>query len=104
MILIKIPVDKNNPLRVMILLKIPLDKNNPLLETVCLLNPLSGALGLCADLHPLTGLPGNSTEPEAMPTRMMAASEFSLFSFDSVPIAGEGTSSLIQSEVSTGRV
>ena len=64
MILIKIPVDKNNPLRVMILLKIPLDKNNPLLETVCLLNPLSGALGLCADLHPLTGLPGNSLKDQ----------------------------------------
>ena len=79
----------------MILLKISLDKNNLLLETVVSAESVSGALGLRADLHPLTELHGNSTEPEAMPTRMMAASEFSLFSFDSVPIAGEGTSTVL---------
>ena len=55
-----------------------------------------GALGLPADLHPLTRLPRNSTEPEAMPKRMMAASESSLFSFHSVPIDGEeGTSTVL---------
>lgn len=79
----------------MILLKVSLDKNNLLLETVLSADSVSGALGLHADLHPLTGLPGNSTEPEAMPTRMMAASESSLFSFDSVPIAGKGTSTVL---------
>lgn len=73
----------------MILLKVSLDKNNLLLETVLSADSVSGALGLHADLHP--SLSTNSTEPEAMPTRMMAASGSSLFSFDSVPIAGKGT-------------
>lgn len=82
----------------MILLKISFDKQDLLLETV-FANSVPGAPDLPAYLHPLNGLPGNSTEPETRPPTVTAASDSSPFSFDTVPIIEGRISALLSSNL-----